>query len=126
MNIYAKKRHELTGLLGRRMALLRKRAGFTQESLAQATHREINFNTISVLERGLGDPKISTLNEIARALHITLADLVDFNRDETVDALSEEQQIQKGIAILKRLSPQTLDIAVRQLDVLDKADDLTK
>jgi transcriptional regulator with XRE-family HTH domain len=60
----------------------RLRAGLSQERLALAA--DLHINAISFVERGLRDPKISTLLAIARALTtvdpqqpVTVADLVE-------------------------------------------------
>lgn len=119
--IYTKKKHKLTKEIGRRIAMLRKKCGFTQDSLAQATRRAINFNTISVLERGLGDPKISTLNEIAQVLNISLAELLDIRSDTVQEDSAHAQMLQRGCLILKNLDEPSLKIAVRQLEAWDNA-----
>ena len=117
--VYTKKKQQLTRDIGRRIALLRKKAGFTQESLVQATRRVINFNTISVLERGLGDPKISTLYEIAQALDISLSELLDIHLVDLPKDTSRTQMEQHGYSVLKRLDEDSLKIAVCQLEAWD-------
>lgn len=118
VNVYAKKQRDLTRLIGRRMAKLRKKYGFTQESLARATHHELNFNTISVLERGLGDPKISTLNEIACALNIPLSELLDIENPSI--SFEQNDLVQKGCLILQKLNSDSLALAVAQLEALNR------
>ena len=77
----ATKYYELTYKLGRHIAAYRKRNKITQEKLAQKTH--IIFNTISNIERGIGDPKLSTLMSIAEALNISLCELLDFTQNQS-------------------------------------------
>lgn len=58
---------------GKRIATLRKRQGYSQEEFAEATGKMIN--TISNIERGLADPKFTTLNAIANTLNVNISDL---------------------------------------------------
>lgn len=52
--------------LGRRIAKLRKEKGLTQEQLAESSGKIVN--TISNVECGKGDPRISTYEAIADGL----------------------------------------------------------
>jgi len=62
--------------LGRRIAELRKGAGFTQEQFAEKTDYSVEF--ISFVERGINAPSIEGCDRIAKALGIPLKDLFDF------------------------------------------------
>ncbi len=57
-----------------RIAELRGKRGMSQEALAQKAG--INRVTLARLERAMHPPKLDTLEDIARALGVTLADLV--------------------------------------------------
>lgn len=61
--------------LGKRVAAIRKEKGMNQYDLEAASGKMIN--TISNIERGLFDVKVTTLLEIAKAFDISLADLID-------------------------------------------------
>ena len=60
--------------VGRTLRAKRKRSGLTQEQLAEAA--DMHPTEVSRLERGVRDPRLSTLVRLARALGIELADLV--------------------------------------------------
>jgi transcriptional regulator with XRE-family HTH domain len=57
-----------------RVALIRARRQMTQESLAAKAR--INRVTLARLERALHPPNLDTLERIARALGVTVVDLV--------------------------------------------------
>jgi transcriptional regulator with XRE-family HTH domain len=57
-----------------RVAELRRERGMTQEALAAKA--EINRVTLARLERAEHPPNLDTLERIARALGVTIADLV--------------------------------------------------
>jgi transcriptional regulator with XRE-family HTH domain len=60
--------------VGRTLRAKRQRSGLTQEQLAGAA--DMHPTEVSRLERGVRDPRLSTLVRLARALDIELADLV--------------------------------------------------
>lgn len=53
---------------------LRESAGLTQEQLGVAA--ETNSKTIRNIEKQSNDPKLMTLNKIAKALNVTVNDLL--------------------------------------------------
>jgi transcriptional regulator with XRE-family HTH domain len=57
-----------------RVVELRQRRGFSQEVLAKKTG--LNRVTLARLERAMHPPNLDTLEKIARALRVKLADLV--------------------------------------------------
>jgi len=61
--------------LGRKIAELRKRNGFTQEQFAEKTDYSVEF--ISFVERGINAPSIEGCERIAKALGIPLKELFD-------------------------------------------------
>lgn len=63
-----------TVLLGNRIRELRELRGLTQEDLAAATG--VGCKHISVLERGVKEPKLATFLAIADALKVTPNDLL--------------------------------------------------
>ena len=60
--------------LAHNLAIIRVATGWTQQALADAAG--ISRATIAQLEAGLGDPRLSTLEQIARALEITPSTLL--------------------------------------------------
>jgi transcriptional regulator with XRE-family HTH domain len=66
---------DLQAAIGARLREIRKRAGWTQEGLAEKI--EVSPNNISHYERGKKSLTIATLASIARALNVRLAELVD-------------------------------------------------
>lgn len=67
------KNNKLLQTLGKRIAELRKEKGMSQEDFAEVSGKMIN--TISNIERGLSDPKVSTLEALAQALKVDITDL---------------------------------------------------
>lgn len=59
--------------LGRRIALLRRARKLSQRDVARLA--KVDLSTVSSIERGQGDPKISTIANLARALNVRVADL---------------------------------------------------
>lgn len=62
-------------LLGSKIARLRKMQGLNQFEFADKCGKMVN--TISKIERGIGDPRLSTLINIAEALNISVTELLD-------------------------------------------------
>jgi transcriptional regulator with XRE-family HTH domain len=61
-------------VLGGRIAEARRRAGFTQEGLAEKAR--LNVKTIQGIEQGRTDPEIATLRRVARTLAVPVSELV--------------------------------------------------
>lgn len=64
----------LTDKVAGRIVRLRLERGFSQETLAQRAR--INRVTLARLERAAHQPTLDTLDRLARALGVTLVDLV--------------------------------------------------
>ena len=64
--------------IGIKIKLLRNKIGISQEELGFKA--ELNKNSIGAIERGESSPTIDTLDQIAKALDITLVDLVDVSK----------------------------------------------
>ena len=62
--------------LGQRIASLRKKAGLTQEKLAEKTDYSVEF--ISFVERGINAPSVEGCARVAAALRGRVKDLFDF------------------------------------------------
>lgn len=62
--------------LGKQIAALRRRNGFSQEKLAERSGYSVEF--ISLVERGVNAPSVAGLAKIAKALSVEVKDLFDF------------------------------------------------
>lgn len=65
--------------LGKRIQNLRQKAGITQEQLAEKA--DLSLKHLGELERGRGNPTLSSLGSLAAALGITLAEMFDFEHE---------------------------------------------
>lgn len=64
-------------LFGRRLKQLRKKAGLTQEKLAEAA--DLIPGHISDIERGFYGPRFDSLEKLANVLKVPIKDLFDFS-----------------------------------------------
>nr|HID14285.1 XRE family transcriptional regulator [Anaerolineae bacterium] len=71
---------DLKTRFGHRLTRLRKQRGLTQEGLAEAANVSIDF--ISLMERGQRAPSFDTLDRLAGALGVTVADLFTFDSEQ--------------------------------------------
>lgn len=101
---------------GKRIASLRKQKGYSQEEFAEATGKMIN--TISNIERGLADPKFTTLNAIANTLHVNISDLFYDIPPHVQNTLSDTAKA--SIALMDKLSPVMQQVALKQLKALSE------
>lgn len=62
-------------VLAQNMREQRRRRGMSQEALAQASG--IHSSEVSRIERGVREPRLSTLVHLARALQVTPSDLLE-------------------------------------------------
>lgn len=62
--------------LGKRIMALRKKAGLTQEKLAEKAEYSVEF--ISFVERGINAPSVEGCARLADALRVSVRDLFDF------------------------------------------------
>lgn len=60
-------------LLGKRIAHFRRRAGLTQEELAEKTGYSVDF--IGLVERGINAPTVARLADVADALGVEISQL---------------------------------------------------
>ncbi|MBQ8458654.1 helix-turn-helix transcriptional regulator [bacterium] len=74
-------------LLGLKIKEIRKQRHITQETLAEMVDLDIGY--ISKLEVGRNFPKIGTLEKIANALNVELAELFQFTRQNDLDFKTE-------------------------------------
>lgn len=67
-----------------KIARLRKAKGWSQQDLG--VRAGLHGITVSEIERGVTDPKLSSLEAIARALGVEVADLLNGNPKEAASA----------------------------------------
>ncbi|MCB2188807.1 MAG: helix-turn-helix domain-containing protein [Deltaproteobacteria bacterium] len=65
---------KLSYQLGHNIRALRDSLGLTQELLAEGA--DISLKHLGEIERGRGNPTLVTLTALAKALHVTLAELM--------------------------------------------------
>lgn len=98
--------------LGKRIAQLRKQNGKSQEEFAEISGKMIN--TISNIERGISDPKISTLLALSQALDINVLDLLS----ETKQKSLHSPVLESIINTLTKQDEKTLKIIQKQIQAL--------
>jgi transcriptional regulator with XRE-family HTH domain len=62
--------------LGKRIADLREKKGFTQQQLALSV--KIKVEQIKNIENGIANPYVATIQKIAKVLEVTMAELFEF------------------------------------------------
>ena len=75
-------------LLGKRIKELRKRAGLTQEKLAELI--DIETTSLSGIESGRHFPSLTTIEKISKKLKVELKALFDFNHLKPVDKMKTD------------------------------------
>ncbi len=101
--------------LGKRIAYLRKQKGMSQEDFADASGKMIN--TISNIERGLSDPKVTTLMSISKALDISIEEL--FSEAKQKQAIEKlPSNILAILQILKKQDDKILKVIQKQIEAL--------
>ena len=102
--------------LGMRIAALRKERGLSQEEFADAAGKMIN--TISNLERGRTDPKITTLLALANTLNVSVQDLLEPCPTQPKPCLKLLRRI---IRMLEVQDERALKLILRQIQLLLEA-----
>jgi transcriptional regulator with XRE-family HTH domain len=98
---------------------LRKAQHLSQEEFAEKSGKMVN--TISKIERGIGDPKITTLRDIALGLDIDLLELLALDGQNRLRLTkSNERVIGRIDAMLQTLDERTLQIIEKQIEVFYK------
>lgn len=72
------KDNRISAKIGTKIKLIRTKLGISQEELGYRAG--INKNSVGSIERGESSPTIDTLDMIAKALEISLVDLVDTSK----------------------------------------------
>ena len=99
--------------LGKRIALLRKQRKLSQEEFAEVSGKMIN--TISNIERGLADPKITTLVSLANALNVPVQDLL---ADISTNNTPHSDTLKAIIRLLEGQSERTQKTVLKQIEAL--------
>jgi transcriptional regulator with XRE-family HTH domain len=76
-------------LLGAKIRSLREARGLTQNELAE--HAEVSVKHLGEVERGRGNPSLSSLQKLAGALGISLGELFVFEQEGKSDAMMVEE-----------------------------------
>lgn len=87
-----------------KLIAIRKEKGLTQTELAKLLH--ISRSTVSMYELGDREPNFKQLNEIANALNVSIADLIDNNRNTAsliakAQRQQEETELQEYLELLR-------------------------
>jgi transcriptional regulator with XRE-family HTH domain len=99
-------------LLGRRIRFLRKAKGLSQEQLGEKSG--VNYKYIGELERGVKNPSFDVMIKIAKALEVTLPELVDIASENL-----SRKELEKQIAsVFPRLDENILRAILRSLKEL--------
>lgn len=106
--------------LGRKISRMRKDKKLSQAEFAVLMNRDIN--TLSKIERGVINPKITTLINIAKALDVTLIELLNIDNLKVIPG-TRERLINDIVQKLKNLSDDTLEIITKQIDAFKKHGD---
>ncbi len=100
---------DLKRALGQRIKALRKRAGLTQEALAERAG--LNSKYISGIERGRENPTLDTLNRLARELAVQPVELFDFD----LEGMTPAAMRRAAIGLVARLDAEALRRVLRIL-----------
>ena len=110
-----------TSSFRRRLAWLRRKAGLSQEALAEKSGLSRNY--IGLLETGRREPSLDTVLRIQRALGVELEDLVaesaaPLKAAEKTNAYREDSPFREYERLTRRLSkssPAEMDVIVKML-----------
>lgn len=106
--------------LGRKISRMRKDKKLSQAEFAVLMNRDIN--TLSKIERGVINPKITTLINIAKGLDVTLIELLNIDNLKVIPG-TRERLINDIVQKLKNLNDDTLEIIIKQVDAFKKHND---
>lgn len=108
------KTEQVLKVLGRRIACLRKERGMNQAEFADVSGKMIN--TISNIERGLSDPKVTTLLSLAQALNVSVDKLFNDMNEHYGDDLSEN--VFQIVELIKNEDSRIIDAIKKQVEAL--------
>ena len=85
-----------------------------QEEFADVSGKMIN--TISNIERGLSDPKVTTLLSLAQALNVPIDSLFNDNDQSQIEELPDN--VQAIVKLIKNQDTRTLRTIQKQIEAL--------
>lgn len=72
------KKGELTSKFGQKIKFERLKKNLSQEKLAELAN--LSKNSIGAIERGESSPSLETIGQLANALEMTIADLINVHK----------------------------------------------
>ena len=96
--------------MGRRVKALRLARKLTQEQLGERA--SLSYKFVGEIERGIGNPTIETLANIATALGVNIVDLVN---EVSREAKYEGRQVTEHDYVAVREARDALDVIVQRL-----------
>lgn len=107
-------------LIGEKIRLIRKNKGLSQEALGHKA--ELHYTYIGGIERGEKNCSIDTLNKIADALQINIAELFSFPI-----SIQEEKALRSILTKkINQLSPDSLKLIFSLLELIDQKENKRK
>ncbi len=107
--------HHTALLLGNRLRELRTKQDMTQADLAESTGLSDNF--IALMERGKTSPSLQTLENLANALNVQIADLFAFNSKTPTKINKSERAIQH---LLRKHTPSQIKTLLQIQKLIEK------
>lgn len=92
---------DLRGQLGARLRQLRQARRLTQERLAERAG--LSFKFLGELERGRGNPTLTTLTAISDALGVRLVDLLALDADRPRLTPKQASQVREALGSIETL-----------------------
>lgn len=92
---------DLRGRLGARLRQLRHARRLTQEQLAERAG--LSYKFVGEVERGLGNPTLTTLAALSEALGVGLVDLLALETDRPRLSPRQASQVREAIASIESL-----------------------
>lgn len=108
-------RHDLKREIGLRTKAARVRLGITQEFLAEKIQRTVE--TVSKIERGVANPSMETLEDLARALQTPIREFFPEGSSPKRSVRRTEMELQAR-DVIASLGDAELEIALDQMKVL--------
>jgi len=92
---------DLRGRLGTRLKQLRRARRLTQEQLAERAG--LSYKFVGEIERGRGNPTLTTLAALSGALGVALSDLLGVELDRPRLSTRQATQVREALASLETL-----------------------
>ena len=92
---------DLCGRVGARMRQLRRARRLTQEQLAERAG--LSYKFVGEVERGMGNPTLTTLGALSEALGVSLVDLLALDTDRSRLSPRQVSQVREAMASIETL-----------------------